>query len=181
MHTPAGFEMRDGVAHATDWMAIVFNPSMPYRLTHMLIASGLTCAFLIAGLAAWRWLRDDRGPDVLAAMRTGVYLAATLIPIQILVGDLHGTLNTLEHQPAKVAAMEGNWETRGNVPLVLFAVPNEAERRNDFEIAVPNGCQPDPQARSRGGGSGASTRSKASTRRSRPCSTPSESWSGWAC
>lgn len=139
MHTPAGFEMRDGVAHATDWMAIVFNPSMPYRLTHMLIASGLTCAFLIAGLAAWRWLRDDRGPDVLAAMRTGVYLAATLIPIQILVGDLHG-LNTLEHQPAKVAAMEGNWETRGNVPLVLFAVPNEAERRNDFEIAVPNGA-----------------------------------------
>ncbi|WP_187969426.1 cytochrome ubiquinol oxidase subunit I [Aquibium microcysteis] len=139
MHTPAGFEMRDGVAHATDWMAIVFNPSMPYRLAHMLIASGLTCAFLIAGLAAWRWLRDDRGPDVLTAMRTGVYLAATLIPIQILVGDLHG-LNTLEHQPAKVAAMEGNWETRGNVPLVLFAVPNEAERRNDFEIAVPNGA-----------------------------------------
>jgi cytochrome bd ubiquinol oxidase subunit I len=112
---------------------------MPYRLAHMLIASGLTCAFLIAGLSAWRWLRKDRGPDVMAAMRTGVFLGAALIPVQILVGDLHG-LNTLKHQPAKVAAMEGNWETRGHVPLVLFAVPNERERRNDFEIAIPNGA-----------------------------------------
>jgi cytochrome d ubiquinol oxidase subunit I len=139
MHTPAGFEMRDGVAHAADWWAIVFNPSMPYRLAHMLIASGLTCAFLIAGLSAWRWLRNDRGPDVMAALRTGVVMGAALIPVQILVGDLHG-LNTLEHQPAKVAAMEGNWETRGRVPLVLFAVPNEKERRNDFAIEVPGGA-----------------------------------------
>jgi len=139
MHTPAGFELRDGVAHATDWWAILFNPSMPYRLAHMLIASGLTAAFLIAGLSAYRWLRHDRGPDVMAALRTGVFLGAALIPVQIVVGDLHG-LNTLEHQPAKVAAMEGNWETRGNVPLVLFALPNQAERRNDFEIAIPNGA-----------------------------------------
>jgi cytochrome d ubiquinol oxidase subunit I len=139
MHTPAGFELRDGVAFATDWWAIVFNPSMPYRLAHMLIASGLTCAFLIAGLSAYRWLRDDRGPDVRAALKTGVTLGAVLIPIQILVGDLHG-LNTLKHQPAKVAAMEGNWETRGNVPLVVFGIPNEAERRNDFEIGIPNGA-----------------------------------------
>jgi cytochrome d ubiquinol oxidase subunit I len=72
MHTPTGFEMRDGVVHATDWMAIIFNPSMPYRLAHMLLASGLTCAFLIAGLSAYRWLRHDRGPDVMAALRTGV-------------------------------------------------------------------------------------------------------------
>ncbi|WP_284179734.1 cytochrome ubiquinol oxidase subunit I [Rhabdaerophilum sp. SD176] len=139
MHTPAGFEMREGVAHATDWMAIIFNPSMPYRLGHMLLASGLTCAFLIAGLSAWRWLRQDRGEDVRLALRAGVFLAAALIPVQILVGDLHG-LNTLEHQPAKVAAMEGNWETRGNVPLVLFAIPNERERRNDYAIEVPNGA-----------------------------------------
>jgi cytochrome bd ubiquinol oxidase subunit I len=139
MHTPAGFEMREGVAFATDWWAIVFNPSMPYRLAHMLLASGLTCAFLIAGLSAYRWLRKDRGPDVMAALRTGVVMAAALIPAQIFVGDLHG-LNTLEHQPAKVAAMEGNWETRGNVPLVLFAVPNEAERRNDYEIGIPSGA-----------------------------------------
>ena len=139
MHTPAGFELRDGVAHATDWWAIVFNPSMPYRLAHMLLASGLTCAFLVAGLSAWRWLRADRGADVMAALRTGVFLGATLIPVQIFVGDLHG-LNTLEHQPAKVAAMEGNWQTRGHAPLLLFAVPNEAERRNDFEIGVPSGA-----------------------------------------
>ena len=139
MHTPAGYEMRDGVAHATDWWAILFNASLPYRLTHMLLASALTCAFLIAGLSAYRWLRSDRGPDVLAAMRTGVFLAAALIPVQIFVGDLHG-LNTLQHQPAKVAAMEGNWETRGHAPLLLFAIPNEAEQRNDFEIGIPSGA-----------------------------------------
>jgi cytochrome bd ubiquinol oxidase subunit I len=139
MHTPAGFEMRDGVAHATDWWAIIFNASMPYRLAHMLLASGLTCAFLIAGLSAYRWLRSDRGPDVMAALRTGVFLGAALIPVQIFVGDLHG-LNTLQHQPAKVAAMEGNWETRGHTPLLLFAVPNEKERRNDFEIGIPSGA-----------------------------------------
>jgi cytochrome d ubiquinol oxidase subunit I len=139
MHTPAGFEMRDGVAHATDWAAIVFNPSMPYRLAHMLIASGLTAAFLIAGLSAFRWLKGDRSPAMAAAMRTGVVLAAVLIPVQIVVGDLHG-LNTLEHQPAKVAAMEGNWETRGNVPLLLFAVPDEESRTNRFEIGIPDGA-----------------------------------------
>jgi cytochrome d ubiquinol oxidase subunit I len=139
MHTPAGFEMRDGVAFATDWWAIVFNPSMPYRLAHMLIASGLTCAFLIAGLSAYRWLRGDRGRDVMAALRTGVFVAAALIPAQILVGDLHG-LNTLEHQPAKVAAMEGNWETGPAKPLILFAVPDQETRSNGFEIGIPYGA-----------------------------------------
>ena len=139
MHTPAGFEMRDGVAHVTDWWAVVFNPSMPYRLAHMLLASGLTCAFLVAGLSAFRWLRGDRGDSVRAALRTGVTVAAVLIPVQIFVGDLHG-LNTLEHQPAKVAAMEGNWKTGSHVPLLLFAWPNEATRSNDFEVKIPNGA-----------------------------------------
>ncbi len=139
MHTPAGYEVIDGVVHATDWWAIVFNPSMPYRLAHMLLASGLTAAFLVAGLSAWRWLRGDRSGGVRVALRTGVVLAAGLIPLQILAGDMHG-LNTLEHQPAKVAAMEGNWETRGNVPLVLFAVPDEEARENRLEIAIPNGA-----------------------------------------
>jgi cytochrome d ubiquinol oxidase subunit I len=139
MHTPAGFELRYGVAFATDWWAIIFNPSMPYRLAHMLLASGLTCAFLIAGLSAFRWLRQDRGPDVMAALRTGVAIGAVLIPVQIFVGDLHG-LNTLQHQPAKVAAMEGNWTTKGHVPLLLFALPNEATRSNDFEIGIPGGA-----------------------------------------
>ena len=139
MHTPAGFELRDGVAHATDWWAIVFNPSMPYRLTHMLLASGLTVAFLVAGISAYRWLRDDRTPAVMAALRSAVILGAVLIPVQILVGDLHG-LNTLEHQPQKVAAMEGNWETRGEVPLLLFALPDEEARSNRFELGIPKGA-----------------------------------------
>ncbi len=139
MHTPAGFEMRDGVAHATDWLAIIFNPSMPYRVTHMLLASGLTAAFLIAGISAYRWLRRDRSPAVMAALRTGVVLAAMLIPAQIVVGDLHG-LNTLEHQPQKIAAIEANWETRPSVPLVLFAIPDEQTRSNAFELAIPYGA-----------------------------------------
>ncbi|WP_337876736.1 cytochrome ubiquinol oxidase subunit I [Elioraea sp.] len=139
MHTPQGFEMRDGVAHATDWWAIIFNPSMPYRLAHMLIASGLTVAFLLAGMSAWRWLRGDRSGGVAAALRTGIVMAAVLAPTQLVVGDLHG-LNTLEHQPAKIAAMEGIWETRGHVPLLLFAIPDEAARANRFEIAIPSGA-----------------------------------------
>lgn len=136
MQTPVGFEMIDGKAHATDWLAILFNPSMPYRLTHMLIASGLTAAFLIAGISAYRWLKGDRKPDVMAAMKTGIYLAAFLIPLQIFVGDLHG-LNTLKHQPAKVAAMEGVWETERGAPMLLFAVPNTQTRSNDYAIGLP--------------------------------------------
>ncbi|WP_208353495.1 cytochrome ubiquinol oxidase subunit I [Pseudaestuariivita rosea] len=139
MHTPAGFEMRDGVAHATDWFAIIFNPSMPYRLAHMLLASGLTVAFLIAGLSAFRWLIGDRSAGVRTTLRTGLTLGAMLIPVQIFMGDLHG-LNTLEYQPQKVAAMEGNWETGPNVPLLLFAIPDEEARANRFEVAIPNGA-----------------------------------------
>jgi cytochrome d ubiquinol oxidase subunit I len=139
MHTPAGYEMRDGVAHATDWAAVIFNPSMPYRLSHMLIASGLTVAFLIAGLSALRWLWGDRGAEVRTTLRFGVWMAALLIPVQIAVGDLHGH-NTLEHQPQKIAAMEGNWETGPNKPLLLFAIPDEAARENRFEIGIPNGA-----------------------------------------
>ncbi|MBX9463605.1 MAG: cytochrome ubiquinol oxidase subunit I [Aquamicrobium sp.] len=139
MQTPAGFEMRDGVAFPVDWWAIVFNPSFPYRLVHMLLASGLTVSFLIAGLSALRFLAGDRSESMWKALRTGVFTGAALIPVQIFVGDMHG-LNTLEHQPQKVAAMEANWETRGNVPLVLFAWPDEEARENRFEIAVPNGA-----------------------------------------
>ena len=139
MQTPAGFEMRDGVAYATDWWAVVFNPSFPYRLVHMLLASGLTAAFLIAGLSALRYLAGDRSQSMWKALRTGVFLGAMLIPIQIFVGDMHG-LNTLEHQPQKVAAMEANWETRGNVPLVLFAWPDEEARTNRFELSIPSGA-----------------------------------------
>ena len=136
MHTPQGHEMVDGVAYARDWFAIVFNPSMPYRFVHMLLASGLTVAFLIAGLSAFRILIGDRSAPVRTQLKFGAILGAVLIPIQILAGDLHG-LNTLEYQPQKVAAMEGNWETDTNVPLLLFAVPDEAARENDFEIGIP--------------------------------------------
>ena len=115
MHTPAGFVMIDGQAHVTSWLQVIFNPSFPYRFTHMMLASGLTVAFLVAGISAYRWLRQDRSADVLATLKTGVYLAAVLIPLQIIAGDLHG-LNTLKHQPAKLAAMEGIWETqRGQI------------------------------------------------------------------
>jgi len=139
MHTPQGFELREGVVHATDWAAIIFNPSMPYRLAHMLLASGLTVAFAIAGVSAFRLLVGDRSAGARAALRTGVTLAALLIPVQIVAGDLHG-LNTLEYQPQKVAAMEGNWETREGVPLVLFALPNEETRSNDFALEIPYGA-----------------------------------------
>ena len=136
MQTPTGFEMIDGRAHALDWWAVIFNPSFPYRLTHMLLASGLTASFLIAGLSAWRWLRGDRGADVRVALRAGVIVAAVLIPLQILAGDFHG-LNTLKHQPAKIAAIEGVWHDERGAPLLLFAWPDEEERRNHFEIGVP--------------------------------------------
>ncbi len=139
MHTPVGYIVRDGIVYATDWWEIIFNPSMPYRLSHKLIASGLTVAFLIAGISAYRWLLNDRSEGVKAALKTGVILAAILIPIQIFSGDQHG-LNTLEHQPQKVAAMEANWDTQGNVPLVLFALPDEKAQKNHFEITIPNGA-----------------------------------------
>ncbi len=137
MHTPAGFEMIDGKAHVTSWVEVIFNPSFPYRFTHMLIASGLTVSFLLAGLSAYRWLRGDQGKSVQASLRTGLYVAAVLIPLQIAVGDQHG-LNTLHHQPAKIAAMEAIWDTQRGAPAVLFAMPDKATQTNRFEIAIPN-------------------------------------------
>jgi len=136
MHTPAGFEMREGVAYPVDWLAIIFNPSMPYRVAHMLIASGLTCAFLVAGLSAYRILHGDPKPAPRRTLLVGVVLAAVLAPLQFLAGDLHG-LNSFEHQPAKVAAIEGAWETEHGAPLLLFALPDEQARENRFEIAIP--------------------------------------------
>ncbi len=136
MHTPAGFEMIDGKAHVTSWIAVIFNPSFPYRFAHMMIASGLTVAFLLAGLSAYRWLKGDRGRSVQASLRTGLYVAAALIPLQIVVGDQHG-VNTLHHQPAKIAAMEAIWDGQNGAPAVLFAVPDNATQTNQFEISIP--------------------------------------------
>lgn len=137
MQTPTGFEMINGQAHVTSWFEVIFNPSMPYRLAHMLLASGLTAAFLVAGVSAYRWFIGQRSNAVLAAMKTGVALAAILIPLQILVGDMHG-LNTLKHQPAKIAAIEGIWHTERGAPLLLFALPNQETRSNDYAIGIPN-------------------------------------------
>ncbi|MDX1539197.1 cytochrome ubiquinol oxidase subunit I [Arsukibacterium sp.] len=136
MQTPAGFEMIDGVAHATDWLAIIFNPSFPYRFTHMLLASGLTVCFLVAGISAYRILKGDNKKAPKLALKTALLSAAILAPTQVLVGDLHG-LNTLEHQPQKIAAMEGIWHTERGAPLVLFAIPDEQTQQNRFAIEIP--------------------------------------------
>jgi cytochrome bd ubiquinol oxidase subunit I len=142
MQTPQGFEMRPDpqtgalVAYATDWLAIIFNPSFPYKYAHMMTACFVTVAFLVSGISAYRWLRGDRVPSVLAALRTGVVMAAVLVPLQVVIGDLHG-LATLHHQPAKLAAMEGIWQTQKGASAVLFGLPDEATRSNKYEIAIP--------------------------------------------
>jgi cytochrome d ubiquinol oxidase subunit I len=136
MQTPAGHVVADGVLIAGDWLAVIFNPSFPYRMTHMMLASFLTAAFVLAGLSAWRLLKARDDAAARRTLRTGVALAAVLAPLQAFVGDLHG-LNTLEHQPEKIAAVEAIWKTGKGVPLVLFAIPNEKTKSNDYEIAVP--------------------------------------------
>jgi cytochrome d ubiquinol oxidase subunit I len=136
MQTPQGYEVIDGQLHATSWMAVIFNPSFPYRLAHMMIASGLTAAFLVAGISAFQLLRNRSFEPAVRMLRLGILVAAVLIPVQIWVGDQHG-LNTLEHQPAKIAAMEALWKTETGMPLVLFAIPNEKTRQNDYAIEVP--------------------------------------------
>jgi cytochrome bd ubiquinol oxidase subunit I len=136
MQTPAGYEIVNGQFHATSWLEVIFNPSFPYRLTHKLLASTLTVAFLIAGLSAFQLLRRTANGGTHRALRAAVVAAAVAIPLQIFVGDQHG-LNTLEHQPAKIAAIEGIWHTEKNVPLTLFGWPNEQEGRTDHAISVP--------------------------------------------
>ena len=153
MQTPVGFQMVNGKAMATDWWHIIFNPSMPYRVLHVLIASGITAAFLIIGISAYRWKRGDHAPSVKSSLKVGMYLAAILTPIQIFIGDLHG-LNTLKHQPAKVAAMEALWETKKGAPLILFAWPDEVSKTNHFEFSIPKGASfiltHDPQGEVKG-------------------------------
>ncbi|MGA1160518.1 MAG: cytochrome ubiquinol oxidase subunit I [Burkholderiaceae bacterium] len=136
MHTPAGFEMINGQAHVTDWLAVIFNPSFPYRFTHMMLASGLTVGCLVAGLSAYRWLKGQRTQEVRQTWQVAIWVVALLIPVQIVVGDLHG-LNTLVHQPAKIAAMEGIWKTEKGAPAVLFGMPDASTQSNRFEIAIP--------------------------------------------
>jgi len=136
MQTPVGFEVVNGKLMPTDWLAILFNPSFPYRLAHMLIASGLTACFMVAGVSAWQVLKKVDSKATHKALTTALVAAAILIPVQIFVGDLHG-LNTLKHQPAKIAAMEGIWHTEKGAPIVLFGWPDKETRTNLYAIEIP--------------------------------------------
>src|SRR5216683_7180171 len=139
MQTPAGYTIENGALIAGSWWEVIFNPSFPYRFVHMLLASGITAAFLVAGLSAWRLLKAPDDAGARGTLRFGARLAAVLVPLQMLAGDQHG-LNTLEHQPAKIAAMEALWETQKGAPLVLFAIPDEDKRTNRFAVEVPKGA-----------------------------------------
>ena len=137
MHTPAGTEFRDGVFFVTSWSEAIFNPSFPYRFSHMVVASFLTGSFVVAGVSAWYLLRKREVEANRRALSMSLWLILVLAPTQAVIGDFHG-LNTLEHQPMKVAAMEGNWETSRNVPLLLFAIPDQENQTNRYEVAIPS-------------------------------------------
>ncbi len=136
MHTPAGFSLENGVFSVESWWDVIFNPSFPYRLLHMLNASYLTTTFVVASICAWYLLRDRHALFATRTLKVVIPAMVLLAPLQILLGDLHG-LNTLEHQPIKVAAMEGHWETQKGAPLYLFAIPDQEAEENHFEIAIP--------------------------------------------
>src|SRR6185503_2652533 len=136
MQTPTGYVLDHGQYVPDDWLKVIFNPSFPYRFFHMLLASGLTASFAVAGLSAWRLLKAGGDEMARRTLHAGLWTAAVLVPIQIFVGDQHG-LNTLEHQPQKIAAMEALWHTESGMPLVLLAIPNEAKRRNDYAVEIP--------------------------------------------
>lgn len=137
MHTPAGFELRAGVFYPIDWWAVVFNPSFPYRLAHMLMASLLASAMLIAGVSAWH-LRRRLHPELAGlALRLAIGSAAVFAPAQVLLGDLHG-LQVRRDQPMKVAAMEALWQTRDAVPFVVFAWPDQDAATNRYVLEIPH-------------------------------------------
>ncbi len=136
MQTPAGHVMRDGIAYPVDWWAIVFNPSFPYRFTHMMTAAYLTTSVVVLAVGARYLLAGNFQTEAKTMMRMGLGMVAILAPLQLLIGDQHG-LNTLEHQPIKIAAMEGHWEDDGPAALVLFAIPDQKAEKNRAEIALP--------------------------------------------
>ena len=136
MQTPAGHIVQNGLAIPTDWFHVIFNPSFPYRFTHMLTAAYLTTSVVVLAAGA-RYLLEGKFQDEARTMlRMGVGMVAILGPAQLFFGDQHG-LNTLEYQPAKVAAMEGHWENNGPAALVLFGIPDDDRELNHAEIAIP--------------------------------------------
>lgn len=140
MQTPQGFRMDEmGIMHPENWIEIVFNPSFPYRLAHMLAAAFLTTCFVVGGVGSWYLFKKRHVEHARIMLTMSVFFAAIFAPLQIFIGDLHG-LNTLEHQPAKVAAMEGHWETSGNVPLHLFGWPDEETETTKYAVSIPSGA-----------------------------------------
>lgn len=136
MQTPAGYELVDGRFFPKDWFQVVFNPSFPYRLIHTVVGFYITTAFVVVAVAGYliragRFVEEGR---VMFSMT--LWLLSVLVPLQVLFGDLHG-VNTLEHQPAKLAAIEAHWETAARVPLVLFAIPDQINETNRYSIEIP--------------------------------------------
>ena len=138
MHTPQGFEIVNGQVVPVDWFAVIFNPSFPYRLLHMTIAAFLCSALFVGASAAWHLLRGNNTPAIRTMFSMALWMALIVAPIQALVGDMHG-LNTLEHQPAKIAAIEGHWENRPGeaTPLLLFGLPDMEQERTRYGIEIP--------------------------------------------
>lgn len=136
MHTPAGYEIIDGVFHPKSWTQIIFNPSFPYRLTHMVLGAFITTCFVIGGISATYLLRNRHVEGATLMLKLAIGFAAITVPLQIVVGDLHG-LEVHEYQPMKLAAIEGHWETQRGAPLILFAVPDEKNETNKYEVSVP--------------------------------------------
>jgi cytochrome d ubiquinol oxidase subunit I len=137
MQTPAGFAMNEqGQYVVTSWMEAIFNPSFPYRLAHMLLAAYLTTAFVVGAVGAWHLLKDKSSQAARKMFSMAMWMALIVAPLQVFVGDLHG-LNTQEHQPAKVAAMEGHFKSEAQAPLYLFGWPNEEEAKVDYAIKIP--------------------------------------------
>ena len=139
MHTPTGHVLTaDGrFEPGPDWLAIIFNPSFPYRLTHTVIASYLTTAFVVGAVGAWHLLKDSANPQARKMFSMAMWMAALVAPVQIFVGDQHG-LNTYKHQPAKVMALEGHYESHADgAPLYIFGIPNDREQRLDYAVGIP--------------------------------------------
>jgi cytochrome d ubiquinol oxidase subunit I len=136
MQTPTGFSITHGRFYPDDWIAVILNPSFPYRFTHTVVAVYLTTAFTVIGVAAFHLRNHKFVEDSRLMMKMGLGLATLLVPLQAFIGDSHG-LNTLEHQPVKLAAIEGIWETGPGQPAVLFAFPDAKTETNKFEISIP--------------------------------------------
>ncbi|HMA75072.1 MAG TPA: cytochrome ubiquinol oxidase subunit I [Xanthobacteraceae bacterium] len=138
MQTPTGYAVNDaGQFIPEDWWNVVFNPSFPYRLVHMVLAAYLTTAFAVGAVGAWHLLREPENASARVMFSMALWMAALVAPLQLIAGDRHG-LNTLEHQPAKIAAMEGHFESRGSVPLILFGLPDVAAAETRYAVAIPH-------------------------------------------